>query len=113
MATPEGAPIVRVLYALPEEQVVVEVPYEAGMTAALAVERSGLMRRYPALAREPLVLGIWGTETDAAGPVRAGDRVEISRPLVADPREMRRELMTDGRVMGGAQTFVIRKKDRA
>ena len=112
MAAPE-TPVVRVLYALPEEQVIVEVPYEAGMTAALAVERSGLIRRNPDLARAPLVLGIWGEERDVACPVSAGDRVEISRPLVADPREMRRELMTDGRVMGGAQAFAIRKKDRA
>jgi hypothetical protein len=114
MATAEHAPVVGVLYALPDEQVIVEVPYEAGMTAALAVERSGLIRRYPALGRAPLVLGIWGTETEVDRPVRAGDRVEISRPLVADPRVMRRELMTDGRVMGGAQArgSAIRKKDR-
>jgi uncharacterized protein len=111
MATPEPAPVVRVLYALPDEQIIVEVPHEAGMTAALAVERSGLIGRYPALGRAPLVLGIWGIETDAAHPVRAGDRVEISRPLVADPRDMRRELMTGGRVMGGA-ALAIRKKDR-
>ena len=39
-----------------------------------------------------------------------GDRVEICRPLVADPREMRREFVGDGKVMGGRDGAEVRKK---
>ena len=93
---------VQVLYALPDEQVIVELPWETGMTAARAVELSRLGRRFPAIEAEPLVLGIWGVEVGHAHVLEAGDRVEISRPLATDPRDMRRDLMSDGRVMGGA-----------
>lgn len=115
MVPPESASTVRVLYALPDAQHVVELEYEPGMTAEAAVARSGLAARYPAIAEDELVLGIWGVEVDSACPLKAGDRVEISRPLVADPRDMRRELLTDGRVMGGASAPPpkLRTKDRA
>jgi len=93
---------VHVLYALPDQQTIVAVPYEPGMTAGVAVARSKLVEAYPAIAERPLVVGIWGRQVDTEHPLKAGDRVEISRPLEADPRVMRRELISDGRVMGGA-----------
>lgn len=109
---PGPGPLVHVLYALAEAQTIVAVPYEPGMTAARAVELSGLAEARPAIAAGPLVLGIWGVEVDAAHALEPGDRVEISRPLVADPRVMRRELASDGRVMGGSGNGEVRKRAR-
>jgi len=105
---------VSVLYALPDEQLIVPVPFRAGMTAHDAFVASGLGERYPAIGREPLVLGVWGVEVDSGLELKSGDRVEISRPLVADPREMRREFLSDGKVMGGAEAPApgVRKKAR-
>lgn len=99
---PEGASI-QVLYALPDEQIIVALALEPGMTAKRAVELSGLLERFPSIRAEPLVLGIWGVEIDPEQRLEPGDRVEISRPLEADPRDMRREMLSDGRVMGGAR----------
>lgn len=93
---------VQVLYALPAEQHIVEIDLEAGMTAADAVARSGLAERFPEIGRSDLILGIWGVEVASDYRLRGGDRVEISRALVADPRAMRRDLISVGRVMGGA-----------
>lgn len=101
MANPD-APIVEVLYALPDRQTIVALPFEPGMTAGSAVARSKLVEAYPAIAQRPLVVGIWGEPVDTEHRLKAGDRVEISRPLEVDPRVMRRELINDGRVMGGA-----------
>lgn len=103
---------VEVLYALPAEQHIVSVPWSPGLTAARAVESSGLPDRFPEIAAGPLVLGIWGMAVRLEHVLKAGDRVEISRPLVADPRDMRRELMAGGRVMGGASGPVVRKPGR-
>jgi putative ubiquitin-RnfH superfamily antitoxin RatB of RatAB toxin-antitoxin module len=110
----ESSATIAVLYALPAEQPVVELAFEPGMTAAMAVERSGLIQRYPEIASSERVLGVWGVEVVPESALRAGDRVEISRPLVADPRQMRREFLTDGRVMGGAAApdSRVRKSDR-
>ena len=103
MGSVEKEPMIQVLYALPDEQVIVELPAEQGMTAIRAVELSGLLERYPAIADGPLVLGIWGVEVANDRSLEPGDRVEISRPLETDPRTMRRDLLSDGKVMGGAR----------
>jgi len=105
---------VYVLYALPDEQRIVELDFEPGLTAQTAVEYSGLFSSAAAFSERDLVLGVWGVEVDAAYMLKPGDRVEISRPLQADPREMRREFLTDGRVMGGAaaRRSVVKKKGR-
>ena len=83
---------VEVVYALPDRQrvVMLELPVE-GLTAAQAVERSGLLREFPQIAEHPLVLGIYGAVCAPDHALRAGDRVEILRPLRHDPRELRRE----------------------
>ena len=83
---------VEVAYALPERQrvVVLELP-DGGLTAAEAVQRSGLLQEYPQIAEQPLVLGVFGEICAGDRPLRAGDRVEILRPLRHDPRALRRE----------------------
>lgn len=101
MAEPAPPASVEVVYALPELQAVVGVPLEPGLTAGGAIERSGLRERFPEIAARELAIGIYGRRVGAAHPLAAGDRVEILRPLRADPRQMRRDLVADGRVMGG------------
>ncbi|MDX1563441.1 MAG: RnfH family protein [Gammaproteobacteria bacterium] len=92
---------VEVLYALPEAQTIVRLAFRSAMTAIDAVTESGLLERYPKLRDQRLVLGVYGTQVEHDHLLRAGDRVEICRPLTADPRDMRRSLVTGGRVMGG------------
>jgi putative ubiquitin-RnfH superfamily antitoxin RatB of RatAB toxin-antitoxin module len=91
---------VHVVYALPEVQHVVEVAVTQGMTAADAVARSGLIERFPDIAEQRLVLGLFGRQIDERTPVGAGDRVEICRPLLRDPRDLRRDMTAQGRVVG-------------
>jgi hypothetical protein len=112
MAIDDERPIVQVVYARPDEQPIVEIDFEAGMTAGVAVERSGLVDRLSDLSELDLVLGVWGVEVSIEHRLRAGDRVEVSRPLQADPRAMRREFMIDGRVMGGAPAPDSRTKKK-
>lgn len=117
MAIDDQRNIVQVVYARPDDQPIVEVEFEPGMTAADAVERSELVARLPdllpGLTEGSLVLGVWGVEVSTDHRLTAGDRVEVSRPLQADPRAMRREFMTDGRVMGGAPVLDAKTKKKA
>jgi len=92
---------VTVVYALPDEQAIVTLPFRHGMTATEAVAASGLAARYPDIGGRPLVLGIFGLRVDPGQTLEPGDRVEICRPLLGDPREMRRDLLAGGKVMGG------------
>jgi len=90
-------PVIEVAYALPERQRVVELPWRPDMTAGGAVTESGLAEEFPELAGRTLLLGIFGRRVPASEPLRAGDRVEIYRPLKFDPREARRQAAQSAR----------------
>jgi putative ubiquitin-RnfH superfamily antitoxin RatB of RatAB toxin-antitoxin module len=102
-----AATAVEVVYATALEQRIVTLPFTPGMSAAQAVELSGLHEIFPEIRRNAYVLGIFGTRIEPDQALRPGDRVEICRPLDVDPRVMRRTLAASGKVMGGS-----RKQDR-
>ncbi|HET7175155.1 MAG TPA: RnfH family protein [Gammaproteobacteria bacterium] len=81
---------VEVCYARPDVQAVVALTVAAGTTALDAVRQSGLAHRFPELSDASHPLGISGKRVDAAQVLEEGDRVEILRPLTADPKEARR-----------------------
>ena len=93
---------VEVVYATAERQRIVKLAREAGMTAGDAVRRSGLIDSDSGLQGGDYMLGIFGSRVDAGRVLESGDRVEICQRLKHDPRQMRRALLADGRVMGRA-----------
>lgn len=100
---------VEVVYATADEQTIVCVRWQAGITAAQAVERSGLTERIPSTVARPPVLGLFGARVDPGHQLQPGDRVEICRPLRADPRAARRALAARGLVIG--DIGVVRARD--
>jgi uncharacterized protein len=82
---------VTVVYALPERQEIANVALEPGMTVQIAVERSGLLTRFPNAGASPLVCAIFGQPASLDREVRAGDRIEVLRPLLIDPKESRHQ----------------------
>jgi uncharacterized protein len=88
---------IEVVYATPDSQHVVAIPHRDGLTAERAVELSGLLERCPEIREHPLVLGVFGTRVGPDRVLAPGDRVEICRPLLRDPRDRRRELTKPGR----------------
>ena len=102
MANDAGEPkTVEVVYATADEQRVVTLEHSAGLTARAAVEASGLLNSFPEIASRPLVLGVFGEAVEPNHSLAPGDRVEICRPLLRDPRTLRRELLKQGRVKIG------------
>jgi putative ubiquitin-RnfH superfamily antitoxin RatB of RatAB toxin-antitoxin module len=91
---------VEVVYATPEIQRVVAVPFTPGMTAMQAVLSTKLLEEFPEIKAHPLVLGIFGERVDESYELVPGNRVEICRPLQQDPRDMRWSLTATGGVMG-------------
>ena len=81
---------IEVVYALPGRQRVVRLPLDQRISAEEAVLASGLLDEFPELAGQVLALGIYGRRVDGKHVLRAGDRVEIYRPLKVDPRDARR-----------------------
>lgn len=81
---------VEVAYALRDRQALLDLTLEQGATAREAVERSGILRRFPEINLARVTLGIFGAIVSPDARLRDGDRVEIYRPLMADPKQMRR-----------------------
>lgn len=95
-----------VTYAKPERQEVVSLKLPAGSTIKQAIEASGLMARYPEIDLAKAKVGIYGKLSRMDTVVRDRDRVELYRPLIADPKEVRKQRAAEGKVMkkgGGAE----------
>jgi hypothetical protein len=90
---------VEVVYALPEVQTLLALEVPEGTTAAEAVRLSGILGRHPEIDLAQAKLGVFGKHVKADTPLRDRDRVEIYRPLVADPREVRRQRAAEGKAM--------------
>jgi uncharacterized protein len=73
---------------------------EPGTTVAEAVARSGALAEHPELDPAALGYAIFGRAVRPQQPVEAGDRIEVLRPLVHDPRSRRRALAREGRTLG-------------
>ncbi|MDX9995303.1 MAG: RnfH family protein [Rhodocyclaceae bacterium] len=98
MSTTESIKI-EVVYAQAERQEVVPLTLPAGATVLQAVEASGLPMKYPEI---DLAKGKFGIYSKLARPdvvLRDRDRVEIYRPLIADPKEVRKQRAAEGKVM--------------
>ncbi|MGI9213992.1 MAG: RnfH family protein [Methylococcaceae bacterium] len=82
---------VEVAYAKPDEQFLVRLDVSPGTTAESAVKRSGVLERFPEIDLTQNAVGIFAKVCSLQQVLRAGDRVEIYRPLIADPKVMRRQ----------------------
>lgn len=90
MADAEVGIAVTVVYALAERQFLRELTVPAGTTVATAVRLSGLPEAFPDIDRAAMPVGIFGKLVRPDDVLQDGDRVEIYRKLLLDPKESRR-----------------------
>ena len=83
--------LVEVVHARPEKQCIRTIQLAEGATLAEAIAASGIHDEFDDLVVDPERLGIFGQKASLDQPLRNGDRVEIYRPLIADPKEARRK----------------------
>jgi uncharacterized protein len=83
---------IEVVYAAEDRQVLQVVTVPAGTSLRAAVQASGMAAQFPGVALAECPLGIFGkvVADPEVRAVQAGDRIEIYRPLLADPKEVRR-----------------------
>jgi len=90
---------VEIAYAQPDQQVILEQLVDPGTTLEQAVELSGLLSRFPEIDLTTNKVGIFGKLGKKTAELKAGDRIEIYRPLIADPKEVRRKREAEGKRM--------------
>lgn len=81
---------VEVAYALPERQAILDVEVPQGTTALEAARLSGIAVKFEGIDLDNAKLGIFGKAVSPQQVLKSGDRVEIYRALVADPKEVRK-----------------------
>jgi len=96
---------IEIVYALPQSQEIIRLTLPAGTTVGQAVEASGLLAKHPEIDFKKNKLGIYAKLAKADTVLRERDRVEIYRPLIADPKEVRKRRAAEGKAMkkGGGE----------
>lgn len=90
---------IEVAYALPDKQSVISLQVGPGTTVEQAIRLSGILEQFPQIDMANNKFGIFGKLKKADERVREGERVEIYRPLIADPKVVRKQRAAEGKVM--------------
>jgi len=100
---------VEVAYALPNEQVIIPVKVDAEMTIEEVIHHSGILETYPDIDLSKNKVGVFGKLAKMSSTLRESDRIEIYRPLIADPKEVRRQRAAAGKNMkkGGGDAATV------
>ncbi|WP_035051575.1 RnfH family protein [Andreprevotia chitinilytica] len=94
---------VEVVYATPAQQKLVQLRLPAGTTASEAIHRSGLLALFPEIDLTRNKIGIFSRAVKPDAVLRDQDRVEIYRPLIADPKEVRQRRVVEDRTVKKAR----------
>lgn len=109
---------IEVVYGLPHKQVLLEVQVEADASVEQAIVASNIIEQFPDIDLTKNKVGIWSRVVKLKDTLRDGDRIEIYRPLLADPKEVRKrraeKAIAEGRankVTGGRPNPLSKKAE--
>ena len=91
--------MIEVSFALPKKQIIIPVLVPAGICVKEAIELSGILKKFTEIDLTSNQIGIFGKLTTLDKILRDLDRIEIYRPLIADPKEIRRKRAAEGKKM--------------
>ncbi|WP_100623194.1 RnfH family protein [Candidatus Coxiella mudrowiae] len=80
---------ISICYATPKKQVEIPLEVEENCTVAIAIKRSGILKQFPEINLAQVCVGIYSKRTTLDGNVGDGDRIEIYRSLLIDPKQAR------------------------
>ncbi len=80
---------IEVVYGLPHKQVLLSLPVPDGSCIEECIKLSGIVTHFPEIVPSEAVVGIFSRPEKLDSIIKSGDRIEIYRPLIADPKEMR------------------------
>lgn len=90
---------VEVVYSKPSEQVLEQLRVAADSTIESIIRASGVLERFPEIDLSVNKVGIFGKAAKLDTTLVDGDRIEIYRPLIADPKEARKKRAAEGKAM--------------
>lgn len=93
---------VEVVYGLPEKQRILVTEVITGTSVETVIEQSGIKTEFPQIDLSQNKVGIWNRTCKLSDYPKDGDRIEIYRPLIADPKEARRQRAEKAKLEGRA-----------
>lgn len=87
--------MIEVAFATPEKQLIIAVKVKNGITVKEIIELSGILNEFKSINLDDQPVGIFGKLTKLGHVPRDRDRIEIYRPLIADPKEIRRKRVAE------------------
>ncbi|MFL2981236.1 MAG: RnfH family protein [Methylophilaceae bacterium] len=91
--------MIEVSYALPKKQIIIPILVSKDISVKEAIELSGILKKFKEIDLSLNQVGIFGKLTTLDKILRDRDRIEIYRPLIADPKEIRRKRAAEGKEM--------------
>ncbi|KMT65480.1 RnfH family protein [Catenovulum maritimum] len=101
---------VEVAFALPTKQSIMTVHVSEGTSIEACIKASGILEEYPEIDLANNKVGIWSRTKKLSDTIKLGDRIEIYRPLIADPKEIRRLRAEKAKEEGRANKITGAKK---
>lgn len=101
---------IEVAFATPEKQTLLALEVAADTEIEACIEQSGILVRHPEINLKQNKVGIWSRSRKLNEVVKAGDRIEIYRPLIADPKEVRRRRAEKAKQEGRADKITGGRK---
>jgi len=104
---------IEVAYAEPDRQVIIEVTVKTETTVEEAIKHSGILEQFPEIDLAVNKVGVFGKQAKLTSTLRAGERIEIYRALIADPKAVRKARAAEGKAMkkGGGDIKDADKKE--
>ena len=90
---------IEVVYALPQQQTVIALRVAPETSVQAAIEQSGIVQKHPEIDLAVNKFGIYSRPVKGSELLQDGDRIEIYRPLIADPKAVRKQRAAEGKVM--------------
>ena len=90
---------IEVAYALRHKQTLLDIEVDDNASVEDAIQKSNILKKYPEINLKKNKVGIFGKITSLDVKLREKDRVEIYRPLIADPKEVRKQRAVEGKMM--------------
>ena len=90
---------IQIVYAFPEKVWEKSMELRRGVTPIDVIKGSGILEEFPELQLSQMQFGVYSKRVDQNYLMAQGDRLEVYRPLTADPKTVRRELAKAGKTM--------------
>ena len=90
---------IEVAYALRHKQTLLNIEVDDNASVEDAIQQSNILKKYPEINLKKNKVGIFGRITALDVKLREKDRVDIYRPLIADPKEVRKQRVAEGKIM--------------